>query len=725
MRLFCLPHAGGTSRIFQPWLEHLSPDIELHPLDIAGRGARRREPGPRTFADAVEDLARIVAERAAGDEYALYGHSMGALLAYEAVCRLPALGARPPRLLFAAACRPPGQRRVGPRLHTFPDQAFLGALAAFGGVPTEILGDRESVEFYAALIRDDYRLYEEYTADPEARTLSCPITVIVGSEDPLAPVPAAEGWTRFTDRTAQVQVLDGAGHFFDDRIGEVVAHVGKALAASDPAPHVPAPAAAAELFGRLRLADVRLSATASGLGYAAETGSLDDALLARMAEAKPELLALVAAGGPVEASGPVTRAQRRSIGKLEATCEPAGFNIAMRLSITGPLNVPALERALTTLVARHGALRTRLVRHGGHLVQERMPALPVALPVARLDTLAPAERERAVEDWLSTGARRPFELGRSPLFRAHLARTGPQDWELLLVVQHTVSDAWSNATILRDLAEAYESGADLAPLASDFLDFARWEHERYQGPLLRELTDWWTGLLTDAPLTYQLPYDRPRPPRLSGRGEVCRFAVPESLAEQSRRYAEDVGGTEFAVLFATFLQWLAELSGQRDFTVPVNYANRPRREFEDVVGFFVDNLLVRVELDPAEPFAALVRRVGTALFESVDRFLPFGTVVDRLHEAGKPDLDRFPQVPFVVLNTPPMSAALPGLEVDFDLVETGGSKYEFTFILEPENRGWRGIVPYQSDLFEPETMDAWCAGYVELLQRRVIEEVRA
>lgn len=724
MRLFCLPHAGGTFRTFQPWREHLGPDIELVGLDIAGRGARHDEPGPRSFAAAADDLARIVAERAAGEEYALYGHSMGALLAYETACRLPALGARPPRMLFAAACRPPGHRRVGPKLHTFPDEALLGALAAFGGVPTEILGDPELVGFYAALIREDYRLYEEYAPDPEIRMLACPISVIVGDQDPLAPVAAADGWSRVTVRTAQVQVLEGAGHFFDDRIGDVVEHVGKALAACDPAPEAAASRAAADLYGRLRLADVRLSATASGLGYAAVPGSLDDAVLGQMAEFKSELLALVAADGPVEASGPATRGQRRTAGKLETTSEPGVFNIAMRLSITGPLDVPALERALTALVARHGALRTRLVRHGGHLVQEQLPAYPVTLPVTQFGALAAPERGQAVEDWLLAGARRPFPLGRWPLFRAHLGRSGPRDWELLLVVQHTVSDAWSNATILRDLAEAYESGADLAPPAADFLDYARWEHERYQGPLLEELTGWWTELLADAPLTYPLPYDRPRPPELSGRGQVCRFAVPASLAEQVRHYADSVGGTEFAVLFAAFLEWLRGLSGQRDLTVPVNYANRPRREYEDVVGFFVDNLLVRVELDDTEPFADLVRRVGTALFEGIDRFLPFGTVVDLLHEAGRPDLARFPQVPFVVLNTPPMRAALADLEVALELVPTGGSKYEFTFILEPEDGGWRGIIPYQRDLFDADTIGTWCAGYVELLERRVAGEGR-
>lgn len=719
MRLFCLPHAGGTSRIFKPWLEFLDPDIELVALDLAGRGTRQGEPGPQTLAAAADDLARIIAERAADDDYALYGHSMGALLAYEVAHRLAERGTPPPIMLFAAACRPPGYRRPGPMLHGFPDEALLGALAAFGGVPVEILRDRELIEFYAGQIRDDYRLYEEHAARVEPRPLACPIRVIAGSEDPIAPAAAAHGWTAATAETLSVLALTGTGHFFDDRLEEIARDIEHALASLRPPEIRPADVDAVDLLGRLRLADVRLSVTESELSYDAPDGALDDALLSQMAAHKAELATLVKARGPVEASGPVSSGQRRSIGKLEATSEPAGFNIAMRLSITGPLDVPALERALTLLTARHGALRTRLVRYGEHLVQERLHPTRVPLPIVDFSDLPAQERDAAVDQWLRTGARVPFPLGEGPLFRADLAKVAPDAWDLLIVVQHTVSDAWSNATMLHDLTELYRPGAQLPALAADLLEFARWEQDRYQGPILRELRQWWMDLFADAPLTYHLPADRPRPPKLSGRGGLHEFSIPAPLADDVRRYADRVGGTEFAVLFATFLQWLSTLTGQRDLTIPVNYANRPRHEYEDTVGFFVDNVAVRLVLDATEPFDALVRRAGAALFENMDRFLPFGMLYELLEASGKTAAGVFPQAPFVVLNTPPMRAALDDLEVSLTLVPTGGAKAEFSFILEPEDGGWHGFIPFQADMFDDETIAAWFTEYVDLLERRV------
>ncbi|MBF9070151.1 condensation domain-containing protein [Streptacidiphilus fuscans] len=478
---------------------------------------------------------------------------------------------------------------------------------------------------------------------------------------------------------------------------------------------------AVELLGRLRLADVRMSVTAAGLGYDAPAGVVDDALLAEMARHKAALTALVAEGGPVEASGPVAWGQRRSIGRLEATSEPASFNIAMALSITGDLDVPALRRALTLLTARHAGLRTRLARHGGHLVQEVLATDRIPLPITDLTGVAPEERDAAVDAWRREGARVPFPLGEGPLLRAALAEIGPRDWDLLILVQHTVSDAWSNSTMLRDLNELYRGGV-LYPPQADLLGFARWESERYQGPRLSALRAWWTDLLADAPLTLPLPADRPRPPQLSGRGGLHEFLVPAWLADQVRAFADTAGATEFAVLFAAFLEWLGDLTGQDDLTVPVNYANRPRSEYEDVVGFFVDNVAVRIELDDAEPFEALVRRVGAALFENVDRFVPFGMLTEMLREAGNEGVAVFPQVPFVVLNTPPMDPALGDLDVTLTLVPTGGAKMEFSFILEPEDGGWHGFIPYQSDMFDAGTLADWCAGYVDLLERRTAED---
>ncbi|MBF9070152.1 alpha/beta fold hydrolase [Streptacidiphilus fuscans] len=725
MRLFCLPHAGGTSRVFKPWAQILGDqvlgrDVELVPLDVAGRGTRMRENGPGSFADAADDLARIVAERCVGDDYALYGHSMGALLAYEVTHRLAERGCHSPVHLFAAACRPPGYRRPGPMLHSFPDAAFLGALAAFGGLPVEILHDPELIEFYAGLVRDDYRLYEEHAAVVVPRPLACPVSVILGTEDPIAPTASADGWRAVSGGPLTLLSLEGAGHFFDDRLKEIGTFVATSLDAYR------APAVrpeAAELLGRLRLADVRLTPGPSGLAFDAPAGAVDDDLTALMGEHRDELAALVEAGGPVVRSGPPTKGQRRAVVRAETTEAPSALNVAFRLSVSGALDVPRLERALTALTARHGALRTRFARHGGHLVQEQLPPVPFTLDVTNFAGLEGDRLRTSLEEWCLAAARTPFRLGREPLFRASLASAGPRAWELMIVIQHTVSDGWSHATLLEDLSAFYQDGgASLAPLTADLIDFAQWEEDRLSGPNLQALREYWVRLLGDAPLTVDLPSDRPRPKALSGRGGFHDFFVPAPLAEAVRSFALRTRATEFAVFFAVLVLWLGELTGQRDLTVPTNYVNRPRREFEDVVGLFLSNVPIRVRTREGEPLGDLVRRVGAALFENADHFLPLDMLAEELRSVGNPGVGTFPQVVTAVLNTPPLRVSLGDLDVTVTHVPPGGAPGEMCVIFEPEDGGWRVMVPYSADMFDEATVVGMCARYSELLERLMTEE---
>lgn len=721
MRLFCLPYAGGTTRMYRPWLDRLRPDVELVALDLAGRGTRTAETRPESLAAAADDLACRVESMAGGDEYALYGHSMGAVLAYEITLRLGGRRAHGPRHLFAAACRPPGRHRGGSPLHVLPDEAFLGAMVALGGVPAEFLAEPDTVRFYAEMIRADYRLYEEHCETAKPRTIQTPISVIVGAEDPIVPVTIAEAWSTVTTEPVTTKILPGAGHFFDaEQTAQAADHVSKVL-------EKPVEDSFVRLLGRLRHDDVLLTVAGSQLRYSAPAGVVDDALAAAMKRHKPRLLEHLSAHGQgeVEASGPASQGQRRSVRRLAITERPEAFNIAIRLSITGALDVPAMNRAITALIARHGALRTRLVRYGRYVVQERLRPGPVELTIVDLSAMATAQPD-AADEWAAKQARRGFALGEAPLLRATAAWLADRRWELMLVLQHTVGDGWSVATILNDLSVLYRTGGTTAgsalqPLQTDYLGFAKWEERHYSGERLERLLRQWEPILHGAPLTFRLVYDRPSPAELSGRGGLHDFWISPELAARVGRLAGTLATTPFAVYFAAFVCWLAGLTAAHDLTVPVNYANRPHRRYEDVVGFFVDNVPVRVVLKEDEPFVDLVRRVGHLLVEATDRFVPFEILQRSVLTTAK-DHERFPQIPFVMLNTPPLQASLQDLAVTVSITPVDGAKYELSFILAPDGDGWRAHVPYQTDLFDATTISRWCQGYLDLLSSRVPDD---
>jgi medium-chain acyl-[acyl-carrier-protein] hydrolase len=231
MRLLCIPYAGGSARAFQCWRPYLRRDIELRPVELAGQGRRSGEPPYREAAEAADDIAHRLVAAADGDEYAVYGHSLGGLVAYEALHRLAARGLPGPRRLYVSACRPPQLERGQPPLHTLPDRQFLQALATLGGVPAALLDDPNAVAFYAPLVRNDYRIYEEYRYAPKPAPLSCAITVVVGEHDLVTTPGEAGHWRELSTGPVTSVVLAGAGHFFlDERAAEIVTCLNATLA---------------------------------------------------------------------------------------------------------------------------------------------------------------------------------------------------------------------------------------------------------------------------------------------------------------------------------------------------------------------------------------------------------------------------------------------------------------------------------------------------------------
>lgn len=237
MLLFCLPYAGGTARLFRGWRPYLRRGVTMMPLDRAGQGSRRDEPAHPDFGAAVADVVGRIAATVAGQPYAIYGHSLGGLLAYEASLRLVAAGSPAPRWLFVGGCRPPQLSRRHPDIHRLADQRFLAALAVLGGVPDGLLADPEAVEFYAGRIRADYRIYEEYRFRPPPAPVPCPLTAIVGTDDPVTGPDEAPRWAELVSGPVHRHVLAGAGHFtIEQRPAQIVGHLNSVLGRLSAAP---------------------------------------------------------------------------------------------------------------------------------------------------------------------------------------------------------------------------------------------------------------------------------------------------------------------------------------------------------------------------------------------------------------------------------------------------------------------------------------------------------
>jgi amino acid adenylation domain-containing protein len=325
------------------------------------------------------------------------------------------------------------------------------------------------------------------------------------------------------------------------------------------------------------------------------------------------------------------------------------YNMALAFRLTGALDVPALHRALRTVVDRHEVLRTTFAVRDDRLVQVVARDVPTALPVEPVD-------EATLRQRLAEEPALIFDLGRGPLFAARLFRLGAEEHVLLLRMHHIVFDAWSMSVLTHQLGLAY-AGAELPAPAVQYADFAAWQRESHDAS---DQLAQWRAQLTGAPVPPRLPADRASaaPPGSHG------FILPDDLTAELRTLARTEGATLFMVLLAGLAAVLGRYTRQDDMVVGTPVAGRDQPELEDLIGLFVNTLALRVRTSGNPTFRELLGRVREVClhgYENAD--VPFQRVVEELRPERELLENPFFRVLFALHNTPAPVLELPGLTV--------------------------------------------------------------
>ncbi|MER7732244.1 alpha/beta fold hydrolase [Streptomyces erythrochromogenes] len=211
VRLFCFPHAGGAASYYFPMSRALSPDADVVPVQYPGRQDRR---GERCVEDLME-LADLVTRELlpwCDRPVALFGHSLGASLAFEVALRLREAGKPDPVALFASGRRAPSHHRENQTVHLAPDERLLAEIRALSGTDPAVLADDELLRSVLPAIRGDYKAAETYRYRP-GPALTCPITVLTGDADPAVTAEEAAGWADHTEGPFALHRFTG-GHFY-------------------------------------------------------------------------------------------------------------------------------------------------------------------------------------------------------------------------------------------------------------------------------------------------------------------------------------------------------------------------------------------------------------------------------------------------------------------------------------------------------------------------------
>ncbi|MDG4771311.1 condensation domain-containing protein [Solwaraspora sp. WMMD792] len=468
--------------------------------------------------------------------------------------------------------------------------------------------------------------------------------------------------------------------------------------------------------------DVRLTGTGDTLHYDAPAAAMGPQLVTALRSHKGELMRWLAAPAHERevTRAPLSAQQERVVEVAGSSTHPASWNVGLRLELVGDLDVAALDAALDGLVARHHALRARLIRDGGAWVQRILAHRPVPLPVVELAALPPEAARRRAETLCREVVAPVFALADEAPVRYTLIRLAPDESWLMLVLHHVACDGRAVTVLLRELADGYrtarDAGApDFGPPAAQCTDYARWQQGQWDEPTRRRRLAYWAEHLGDGPLALELPFDRPAPQRPSGQAATCRFEIPGQVRLAAEVLARELGATVTAVAAAALALLLARLSGQPDVTLSMPYANRSPRAYEDTVTVLATALPVRIRTAAATTFAHLVGQAADALFAGIDNLLPTAWIYQQLPTPDKGAAPAGMTVSFAFQSTFDTRIELPALAVRVHEVPTGVGRAALLIVLMPGPDGIDGYLEYPVDRLDDDTVRRWMTRYVDLL----------
>jgi len=494
--------------------------------------------------------------------------------------------------------------------------------------------------------------------------------------------------------------------------------------------------------------------------YRATPGALTAELREQVAELKTEIITFLntvqdthsvnsEAIKPQERSHslPLSTAQKRLWFLEQLMSNHFAYNVSGGIQLIGDLKVENLHRALNEIVRRHESLRTTFQNIDGRPIQVIAPTLTLELPIADLRSLSTAQQETEILNRAVSESQRPFQLDRGPLLHCTLLCCAEDNHVLLLNMHHIITDGWSLNVFIQELQTLYsELGSArsciLPPLPIQYADFALWQEKQLQTQAFQDQLSYWKQQLAGLePLS--LPSDRPRPALQSFRGGIMGLTLPGRLM----RELEHLSGLEkvslSTLMLSAFQALLYRYTHRTDIAIATPIANRNRSELESLIGFFVNTLILRTNLDGNPPFRDFLKRTHKTTLEAYDRQdVPFEKIVESLYSDRDLSYNPLSTISYAFQSIPGKPLQLEGLTLSPIEYDRGTTRYDLELhiwhksdqssnwflycqssddnldseLSVPDEDDFIAIANYSTDLFDPATIRRLLHHYLNLLQ---------
>ena len=404
------------------------------------------------------------------------------------------------------------------------------------------------------------------------------------------------------------------------------------------------------------------------------------------------------------------------------------YNMPFALTLSGDLDYAAVNQALTSLFARHESLRTCFATSvQGQAMQVIQEAPVITVPCVDLSTLPQIERDAEVVRRVAQDADTAFDLSKDLMLRVQLLKLAADSHIFMANMHHIASDGWSMGILIKEfstLYSAYSQGQPnpLPPLAIQYSDYAHWQRSELQSDISTKQLDYWVRQLADLPTVHSLPLDFPRPARQTFAGDSIQSTLDVDVTARLKTLCQRNAATLFMGLHAAFSVFLARSSNGTDIVVGSPIANREHAEIAGLIGFFLNNLILRTDLSQDCTFTELVAQSKSTLLDAYAyQQVPVEMIIDRLQPQRSLSHSALFQVMLILQNNEHGELDLPGLRLA--AVEGHRSVAKFDLLLSAVE-GPQGLLlywEYNVDLFLPSTISRMVVNFEELLKSLVSE----
>lgn len=427
---------------------------------------------------------------------------------------------------------------------------------------------------------------------------------------------------------------------------------------------------------------------------------------------------------------PISLAQERLWFLYQRDKCSTAYYMPSALEINGPLDIDIFERSVNGVMMRHESLRTTFNQNENGPCQV-VHDIPISgVEIIDLRGMGEERKEIILKEHLESKVFRPLDLEKGPLFRVTLLRMEEERNVLVTCIHHILSDGWSQRILLNDLFIFYSDNITKnkqapEPLPVQYADYAIWERKRMTPDVQNKEIKFWKRKLDNAPLVLRVPTDYPRTGQEKNERETCTFRIPHSVQSVLESFCQKKGFTLYNLLLFSFKILLSRYSSQTDVTVGTTVANRDNLALKNVVGFFINQLALRSQIDEGAQFDDSLLNESESVKEAFSNVnVPFSTIVQSIDFERIENITPVFQHLFVLQNIPGETFGVQNLEVtplSLSNIDNQESKFDLTLMVGDDQAGLQALMIYNAGLFRKKTIERMGNHYINILKEIAVQ----